>query len=211
MPTALLSSHTRSTALSSFADTLVRQGWTIIATPDTSEFLAQMGIPSIHYVDLGCMSPFLSDELQIGLTAENTPANRSLAGHNLINLLIVDFKPISNVIHREDVGDRLPVFMESTRASMVMCAIVGFRPVVTDLNDLPRVLDWIECDELRGPNLRWLWAKALTTLSLRMTELAKHVSYGTSPGGMLIDAGLPAPDSPEWAKARTRPRDALTA
>lgn len=206
MRTALLSSYRPSPELASFARQLVEKDWKVLTDPVTSSFLTKAGVKNAIFEvpTIGGTQVILTSALQVGLIMDTTPANRSAFGEHVIDLLVVECQPLQEVLGRENFADQTPVLNETFRSWAVMAAIVGFRPVVTDLKDLPRVLEWIENDQLHGGNLHWLWAKATTMLSIRMTALAKFISYGTSPGGMLIGVGLPEPDSPEWEEARLR-------
>lgn len=212
MPTALLSSFQNSPRLAEFAHQLATNGWQVIVDPNNEEFFKELGVPFIPLMTMMAWGrgEILVNELQRGLSVPDSPEARAIAEEWFIDLLVVDCQPLGEVVYREDVANRYPVIRETFRAWAISAAIMGFRPVVIDLKDLDRVEGWISRHELNGRNLRWLWAKAQMFLALRHTELAKIVSYGTAPSGMVIGAGLPAPDSEEWLVACSRKWDAIT-
>ncbi|MFH0828695.1 MAG: hypothetical protein V1907_00760 [Candidatus Kerfeldbacteria bacterium] len=208
MPIALLSSYQHTGELAEFARALVKKGWVVRATSGTSKFLSEAGVPDIQDLPLHELwhnDVILNEEAQINLISPPGETDRA------IDLVVVDFRPVENIVRREDLGDRLPVFANAARAAMVMCATIGNRAVVTNLYDLPRVLGWIETDTLNGPNRRWLHAKAWATLAARTMELAKYLSYGTGPSGIVLASGIPDPDSEVWMSAFERAHQATPA
>ncbi len=177
--------------IAQYASELVTLGYTVVSSGGTANFLKQNNIEVIDVADLTHVPPLLDHRvvtlhpaIHSGLLAKDTPEHKKeLDDHGYLkfDLLVVDFYPLSLELQKPDATfDSIIEKIDIGGPTMVKSIAKAGRPVVCNVEDRARVLEWLKAGE---PNkeefMQALRAKAFMTVVNYYKDIAEYLSNGT--------------------------------